>query len=203
MTTHTIPLPDSRLLTRRLITERDCWEWQGSRRNGYGRISVGGRLLSVHRYAASIWIHGFEYDDMSLQVCHACDNPPCYNPSHLFIGSASDNMQDAARKGRLVSQAGRQRETVHPRRRECVVCGIGFEPHPDHRGRAKTCGARSCTSARKGAQRRGKAIKITDAQVAECAALIAGGLTYKQAAARYGMTAGGLHRRLNPNGAGR
>jgi hypothetical protein len=76
-----------------------CWEWLKSVKAGlgYGQFGFAGKTLASHRVAYKIAFGPF---DESLDVCHKCDNPPCCNPSHLFLGTASDNMRDAVRKGR-------------------------------------------------------------------------------------------------------
>lgn len=82
----------------------------GSRvKDGYALIRVGGRKNEgVHRVSYRL-AHG-EFDP-SLHVLHACDTPLCVRPEHLFLGTHTDNMRDAAAKGHLtVERRGRVRD---------------------------------------------------------------------------------------------
>ena len=79
-----------------------CWVFLGSHHSdGYGQIGKGGhcgRMIGAHRAA---WILTYGPIPPGLEVCHRCDNPPCCRPDHLFLGTRSENMRDAAGKGRL------------------------------------------------------------------------------------------------------
>lgn len=84
-----------------------CWEWQAglsTKPRRYGNISVyfgkeiGIKCFLAHR--ASWIIHHGPIPD-GMQVCHKCDNPLCVRPDHLFLGTQSDNIQDAIAKGRF------------------------------------------------------------------------------------------------------
>lgn len=65
--------------------------------HGYGLCHFAGKEWRVHRLAYLI-IHG-ELDD-DIFVLHSCDNPPCFNGKHLFVGTQADNLADMRKKGR-------------------------------------------------------------------------------------------------------
>lgn len=65
---------------------------------GYGAVSYGGRTEFAHRFS---WMLKKGPIPKGLWVLHRCDNPPCVNIRHLFLGSAKDNTRDAIKKKRL------------------------------------------------------------------------------------------------------
>ena len=80
--------------------EDECWEWQGSRHYvwKYGHFKVGKSSVAAHRVS---WeLHNNAKIEKGLVVCHKCDNPPCCNPNHLFVGTVADNNLDKKKKGR-------------------------------------------------------------------------------------------------------
>jgi hypothetical protein len=91
--------------------DADCWRWLGHiEQNGYGRIGIHRRMYWAHRVAWTL-THG-EIPPRT-DVCHRCDNPPCVNPAHLFLGSHRQNMADAWAKGRVPPPPLHQGERQH------------------------------------------------------------------------------------------
>lgn len=77
-----------------------CLEWDGNRLpTGYGYFSWKMHTVYVHRLSAAVHL-GLDYQDRELCALHRCDNPPCFEPAHLFIGAGVDNQADCIAKGR-------------------------------------------------------------------------------------------------------
>ena len=90
--------------------DNGCWVWQRppNSRNGYGRLMWDHRLIMAHRLAY-ILTYG-PITDPTMRVLHRCDNPPCINPDHLWLGTQLDNIADRVAKGR--NKRGPQRKAV-------------------------------------------------------------------------------------------
>lgn len=80
-----------------------CWPWKGARaRLGYGNLSYTIALNDHRHMHSSRMAYLIEYGEIAddLDVCHKCDYPPCVRPTHLFAGTASENLKDMMAKGR-------------------------------------------------------------------------------------------------------
>jgi hypothetical protein len=82
-----------------------CWVWMDwVNDKGYGMLNLPGeRKVRAHRFSWEL-NHGPIPDGM--KVLHKCDNPPCVNETHLFLGTAQDNARDMVLKGRQWAKPG-------------------------------------------------------------------------------------------------
>ena len=78
----------------------DCWIWVGGRTSkDYGSFKYYAERSAIGAHVSSYLFHLGEVPE-GMRICHRCDNPPCVNPDHLFLGSNSDNMKDMVTKDR-------------------------------------------------------------------------------------------------------
>lgn len=104
--------PLARFWTKVEKTET-CWLWRGKiTPNGYGSFSYRNRWYPAHRFLMETLRGSLPHH---LFVCHACDNPLCVRPDHLFLGTTEDNMRDMREKGRRPAKlnAEQVREILH------------------------------------------------------------------------------------------
>lgn len=89
-------------LSEQLVeTETGCWEYTGGRTgSNYGVVCFG----HTKQRGAHVISYELTFGPVpkGMQVCHRCDNPPCCNPDHLFLGTPQDNKNDEIAKGRHV-----------------------------------------------------------------------------------------------------
>ncbi len=77
-----------------------CMEWpRGKVAFGYGQIKFKDRCVAIHRVAYELAVGPIPG---KLFVLHSCDNPACFRPSHLFLGTKLENSRDCTAKGRQI-----------------------------------------------------------------------------------------------------
>jgi hypothetical protein len=80
-------------------SDEECWEWKAHRTDeGYGTLKIG--VVSELAHRISYGIYTGQFPVRGICVLHTCDNPPCVNPHHLYIGTKLDNAQDRKNRGR-------------------------------------------------------------------------------------------------------
>ena len=95
-----------------------CWLWTGGLSQGYGLLRIGGRAIRASRVS---WILANRRYPNGPLIMHACDNPPCVNPSHLTPGTHHENSQDMVMKGRWVNGAQKRERTRKANRQRLVL----------------------------------------------------------------------------------
>lgn len=80
------------------VPESGCWLWDGATgRRDYGAVKFRGKQCPAHRASYEVFRGPIP---AGMYVCHHCDVPCCVNPTHLFLGTHRENMEDRNRKGR-------------------------------------------------------------------------------------------------------
>ena len=122
-----------------------CLEWtEDTYRRGYGRISFNGKSVRTHRLA---WELANGPIPEGIYICHRCDNPPCCDVTHLFMGTPAENHADMITKGRYVSN---QAARTH--------CPQGHEY--DEANTYTWSGHRCCRACHKASEQRRKAKRL-------------------------------------------
>ena len=118
--------------------KNECWEWTaGKFSNGYGQFYFEGKQRKAHRIS---WVLENNFIPKGKYILHKCDNPPCVNPNHLFLGTAKENMNDMRKKKRdnfligerhprakVTAEGVRILRGLHKNRKDISVCELAKE----------------------------------------------------------------------------
>jgi hypothetical protein len=109
----------------KVFPESDCWFWIGLSGKHYGRFFYQGKYQQAHR--VSFKLHREDIPE-GLNVLHTCDNTLCVNPSHLFLGTQQDNVDDMVAKGQcfMDKRPRRGTEATQAKLNEAEVHEIKF-----------------------------------------------------------------------------
>jgi hypothetical protein len=149
-----------------------CWLWTGALADGrYGVVKFDHRRLATHRVS---WEMAYGPIPKGMNVCHRCDNTRCVRPSHLFLGTHTDNANDR-----------------HAKKRDAKGDRHGSRTHPNALPRGDAHWQRRMPEKAARGERVGNA-KLTAEQVREIRTLRAGGRTLQSLADQFGVRVGNI-----------
>jgi hypothetical protein len=153
-----------------------CLVWSGGKDwDGYGAFLFQGKQWRTNRLA---WLLSKGEYPGKLKVCHTCDNPPCCNPEHLWLGTIKQNSHDMVAKGRAPRCGPR-----NPARGE----RHGSRTRPERVPRGERSGRVTHPERTARGERGGNAIKST-AEVLEIRRRYAAGEGQRSIAAAFGIS---------------
>lgn len=104
MTAQNLPLLERLMLHVEPKPNTGCWLWTAAvDKKGYGRVGAGRGPSGEHetKFAHRV-MYALRYGPIAAEQCvlHHCDNPPCVNPDHLYLGDRLQNGRDMAARWR-------------------------------------------------------------------------------------------------------
>ena len=125
-----------------ILEAESCWVWpKATNACGYGlfrlTLSDGSVETLAHRVA---WILTYGSIPPGKRILHTCDNPPCIRPSHLWLGTQAENVQDMNTKGRTVygTRSIDKQGRWSLKHAACIICHTTTRPYQSN-GRCTTC----------------------------------------------------------------
>ncbi len=123
------PKRKAKLLSRYHQLANGCWQWDGNKTSGYGRIMVGRRHIKAHRFFYESLV-GPIPDGMVID--HLCRNHSCVNPDHLEVVTTKENILRGMSTGAIAKRTNRckyghslDRHYVGTKgNRICALCSI-------------------------------------------------------------------------------
>ena len=79
-----------------------CRLWTGAKdKDGYGFVKLGGTQARAHRVSLELKI-GRRLKAREIAI-HLCDNPQCFEPKHLIVGTVKENNRLAREKSKSLA----------------------------------------------------------------------------------------------------